>query len=66
MTKFKNVSHWKGKKRGAFSEEHKKKISEAKKGCVTWNKGLKMEYSSPQKGKTLEEICGIKRAKEIK
>lgn len=27
-----------------MSDEQKEKISEAKTGCVPWNKGLKMEY----------------------
>lgn len=30
-----------GRKRLPFSDEHKKKISESKMGCIPWNKGIK-------------------------
>ena len=38
----------------------------AYKGKVPWNKGIKGVYESPHKGKTLEEIVGPDRARELK
>ena len=45
-----------------LSEEHRKKISEAKKGKIPWNKGLKGVQKSPNKGIAQEQVecpyCG--------
>jgi len=49
------IAPWKGKK---FSKEHKAKLSRAKIGKITWNKGLTGKNSHmygkamPHKGKT--------------
>jgi len=53
--------------------------TEFKRGCVAWNKGKKVDYNNSKwlksfyqthehcnKRKTLEEICGIEKAEEIK
>jgi len=62
------VSHRKGKI-GIFSDETRKRISTSNKGKHSgpknkpaWNKGL----SSPNKGKTYEEIYGVEKAIELK
>ena len=36
----KNIKNWRGIKRGSMLEDHKQKISLAKKGTPSWNKGL--------------------------
>jgi len=37
------ISHWKGKKRGPMTQEHKDKVSIRKKGSIPYNKGLVMD-----------------------
>ena len=71
-------SHWAGIKRGPQTENHKKKIKEAKKGkIISWNKGLNKEidkrvFKNSQKigkkrlGKKYEELYGIEKARILK
>ena len=55
MPKQRNIEEWrkkfvakmKGRKRPPFSEEWKKNMSIAKKGCIPWNKGLRGLKFSP-------------------
>ena len=40
----------KGRKKAPFTEEHRRKLSEAKKGCVPWNKGKRIKQVNREGG----------------
>lgn len=62
-----HISPFKGKKRKPFSEEHKRKISKNRKGCIAWNKGLKgVIHSSEMREKISSKLMGIKRSESTR
>lgn len=57
LTKEHYLLHFKGKKCGPYSEERKRKMSKARKGKPTWNKGIPM--SGEQKKKISNTLTSV-------
>lgn len=57
------TGYWNGKKKNAWTEEMKKKLSDKMKGKIPWNKGKKGVYSEDSLKKMSESIKSSKKNK---